>query len=659
MKKILVLLFIFTCVTVTLKAQDFAFGAASPEELDMKKYDKDTSAHAVVLNEYGTAKIQLTNSDNIRLIYEYHVKIKIFDKQGAYRADVQIPFYTDGEQNYEIVEDIKGITTYTDDNGMAKTAELDPDKIFTVKDDKHYSNKKFAMPAIRNGCIIEYKYTLETPYIQNFHSWIFQAEIPKVHSEYEIHIPAFWTYNASMRGGLKLTTNTASIETNCFSANGSSCDCSHFIYTMSDVPAFIEEDYMTSPNNFRAAIYFEMAEYVDLTNGAHIKLGKEWKDVDYELKHADYFGGQLRRRGLLEDKIAPVIAGKTDSLEKAKAVYAYIQKTMKWNEGDDYGSVDGIRQALNNHSGNSADINLALAAGLYAAGLNVDAVMLSTREHGLVNRLYPAVGEFNYVIAKVDIGGKGYLLDATDPLLSFGMLPMRCLNDQGRAMSLDKPSYWIDLNTAQKQNNTFLLDLTLEPDGKLKGTLTHYSIGYAAYEKRKAIKRFNSIDEYVESLEDNSRYKILSSKITNLDSLDLPLSEKYDIEIKQRENMDHDKLGFSPFILDKRSNNPFKLAERSYPVDWGMPSADRFTLTMHLPPDYGIDKQPQDVSIALPNKGGNFVTSFEVIDNNTFVFSHVIQFTKSIYSSEEYPYLKELYNRIILSEKEEIILKKK
>ncbi len=71
-------------------------------------------------------------------------------------------------------------------------------------------------------------------------------------------------------------------------------------------------------------------------------------------------------------------------------------------------------------------------------------------------------------------------------------------------MSLDKPSYWIDLNTDQKQVSTYTLDFTLQPDGKIKGTMTHYAIGYEAYEKRKEIRKFNSVDEYVESLDEKS-----------------------------------------------------------------------------------------------------------------------------------------------------------
>ena len=40
----------------------------------------------------------------------------------------------------------------------------------------------------------------------------------------------------------------------------------------------------------------------------------------------------------------------------------------------------------------------------------------------------------------------------------------------------------------------------LKENGKLKGTITRYSSGYSAYLKRKAIKKFNTVDEYVEDL---------------------------------------------------------------------------------------------------------------------------------------------------------------
>jgi hypothetical protein len=361
----------------------------------------------------------------------------------------------------------------------------------------------------------------------------------------------------------------------------------------------------------------------------------------------------------MKERITPVIANKTDELDKAAAVYDYIKHTIKWNQADDMLSTDGIKKALENHTGNSADINLALVAALRAANIPTEAVLLSTRSHGNLNKLYPNLSNFNYVIARATIGDKSYLLDATEPLLPFGMLPLRCLNDQGRVFGLDKPSYWIDITTQQRENVTYTLNLSLQDNGKFKGTITRYSSGYSGYLRRQDIRKFNSTDEYVENFgEKLHKIKILKSDITNLDSLNNPLGETYEVEMNVYDNLNHDKLAFSPFILNQVTTNPFKLAERDFPVDWGMPSDERYMVTVHLPAQYIVENPPQGVSFSMPNQGGKFFTNFEG-DSQNFTFSYDTKFNKSVYGPEEYPYLKELYNKIILTEKNEMVFKKK
>ena len=658
MKKTLLFLLILFTTAGVLHAQDFPYGNVGQNEMDMKNYAKDTSAHAVVLQEFGRSRIGETNDDNIRLIYEYHVKIKIFDAKGFDNGTVEIPVYNNSDgDSYESVENIKGVTYFKDDNGLTQKIELEDKKIYPVKENKHWANYKFAMPGIKNGCVIEYSYRIESPYFENFHSWDFQSDIPKVYSEYEVHIPGYWDYNASIRGALKLTKNKSELERECFNYHGAKCDCSLINYGMQDIPAFKEEDYMTSKKNFMSAINFELVDYTNMSTGAKTRIAQEWKDLDYQLKQEPSFGSQLKRKSLFKDKLIPVIAGKTDDLEKAKAVYTYIQKSFKWNNMRGIYS-ENINKAMDAKTGTIGDINLSLVTALTAAGLDAEAVMLSTRDNGVLNTLYPGLGDFDYVVAKVNIGTQGYLLDGSDPLLPFGMLQFKCLNDKGRVFSLTKPSYWIDLNLPQKEKSTYALDFTLQEDGKLKGTITKYSIGYQAYKKRVEIKKFNSTDEYVEDLNAKlPKLKILSSNISNIDSIDMPLGEKYEVEINVYDKLNGGRLAFNPFFLNRISTNPFKLAERSYPVDWGMASDDRFVLTMHLPAKYVIETPPQMMAIALPNNGGKFLTSYEG-DSNTFTFSDVIQFNKSIYSSEEYPYLKELYNKIIQSEKAEMVFKR-
>ncbi|MDB5142422.1 MAG: hypothetical protein JWQ66_1135 [Mucilaginibacter sp.] len=665
MKKTLLPVALFL-ISLSAFAQDFPFGQVSNQELEMKKYDKDTSAHAVYLNEYGSSKMNFDNEYRIMLTFEYHAKIKFFDtKEFESQGTIAIPIYNGDNMVYEQVEDIKGITYYQDDNGNMQQAELDPKKVFRVKDSKHWSTLKFAMPSLRKGSVIEVSYKIISPYLFNFHSWYFQENIPKINSEYEVHIPGFWYYNTALKGYLKLTKNKITIERGCLTYGvggyntGASADCSDIVYGISNVPAFIKEDHMTSEKNYISSLNFQLVEETDLTNGTKIKYAKDWKDLDYLLKTENRFGGQLKRKSLMKEKISVVIAGKTDELEKAKAIFSYIKNTLKWNEQSSFLSYDGINKAMESHTGDSGDINLALVTALNAAGITTEAVLLSTRANGNINKLYPNLSDFNYVVAKVDIGDKSYLLDATEPLLPFGMLPLRCLNDQGRVFSLDKPSYWMDMTTQQHENMTYSFDLTLQDDGKMKGSITRYSAGYSGYLRREAIKKFNSVDEYVENFgEKLPRMKILKSEIVNLDSLDKPVGETYQVEINMPDKLNHDRLTFNPFILDQITTNPFKLAERDYPVDWGMPSDERYVLNMHLPAQYVVENPPQPVDFSLPNQGGKFFTTFEGA-SQSFTFSYVTQFNKSVYGAGEYPYLKELYNKIILSEKNEMVFKKK
>lgn len=638
-------------------SQDFKYTDYSTAEMDMKKYAQDTAANAVVLEEYGVSKINVASDDNIKILHDYHVKIKILNPKGFDKGTIEIrlPIYKESED--EITE-LQGATTYLDDNGILQRSALDPSSAFKVKQNQYYNVYKFTMPNLRSGCIIEYKYSMTSPNWGVFPEWHFQDDIPKVISRYDAFIPGFWNFNISLRGNLKLTKNKAELETGCFTTHGATADCSHLNFEIDNVPAFIEEDYMTAPKNFMSAIYFQLVDFTNPFTSVKKKWTKEWADIDYNMKHADYFGNQLKKKDQLKPYITPVIAGKTDDLEKARAVFAYVQKNIKWNNINSIGS-SGARKALDSHIGDAGDINITLATALSAAGLNTEAVLLSTRGNGLINKLYPVEDDFNYVIVKLNIANKSYLLDATDQLLGFDMLPLKCLNDQGRVMSLDKPSYWIDLTAKQRKSQTSAYDLTLQSNGKITGTISVFSVGYQAYETRKAIKKFNSEDEYVENLDERlAKIKIIKSDIQNVDSLNLPLTEKYEVEIDAFDNLNHNRLSFNPFIIGRITINPFKLNDRTFPVDWGMPSDDRFVLNMHLPADYVVDSAPQGTALALPNSGGKFLNNFSA-DGNFFTFSNILQFNKSIYEPEEYPYLKELYNKIIATEKTEIVFKKK
>jgi hypothetical protein len=653
----LLLLIFFALFFFQASSQDFPYGRFSPADLEMKQYSKDPSANAVVLKEFGNAFI--TNVNNTEVQFEHHVRIKIFNSKGFNHGDIVIPIFKD-DNKAETITNIVASTFYVDEKGEVQEMKLDIKKIYTENKNKRLDLVKFAMPNLRDGCVVEYSYTLNSPYIFNFRRWIFQQEIPKISSQYTVHIPAAFNYNVTLNGALQLSaTPKPEIEKNCFQMGNSKSDCSKITYEMADIPALAAEDYMTSLKDYRSEITFELSNYIDYNGNVH-KITQEWKDVDSELKRSESFGAQIKKKDLFKDKLTPVLANKSDDLSKAQTVYTYLQGWFKWDKSAGTATTNGLKKALDAHSGSVAEINFSLVAALNAAGLNAEVVLLSTRDNGIVNKIFPVISEFNYVIAKVDIDGKSYLLDACDPILPFGLLPLHCINDQGRVMPLNKPSYWIDLKASQKKSKVYNLNLKLEDDGKMRGSIICSSTGYEAYDKRKAIKKFNSIEEFVENYDEQMpKIKILKSDIHGVDDIDSAITEKYEVEIDAYDNLNKQRLIFSPFIMDRVKENPFKLAQRIYPLDLGVPSETTIILTLSFPEKFNVIEQPLTVKAALPGSGGRYLTNFELINSNQLIFSQLISLSKSVYEPAEYPYLKELFNKIVQTQNTGVIFQRK
>lgn len=639
-------------------AQEFSFGKLTNEDRIFDKKQLDSNANAIYLNEFGTTRFSFdSETGHMRLIHEYHARIKIFNKEGFDAANIVIPTYKSGtgDNQQEVISSIKA-STFNYQDGKYIEAEMSPKAVFNEEKSKYLSLTKFTLPSIRENSIIEYQYTIETPYLFNFKTWVFQSDIPKVNSTYVAYIPANYRYNVSLRGFYKLTDNKAELSRECLRVSGKEMDCSKLTYNMKNVPAFLEEDYMTSATNYKSAIYFELSEVFYL-NGSAQKYTKSWKDIDYELTSNKDFGGQMKKKDVFKNILPSITANATDDITKAKAIFEYIKKQIRWNNYYGKYSETSVKEVIDKRSGNIADINFALISALAAAELDVEAVVLSTRENGTVNKLYPIMSDFNYVIAKVNIGDNSYLLDASEPLTPFGLLPLRCINDQGRVIPLKKPSYWIDLKASQKSSTVHTLNGVMGEDGKINGTITSYSSGFDALNLRRSIKKYSSVDEYVEKLDERlSNIKIKKFKISNLDTVENSITEEYEVEFNVGTG---EKSGnyFNPFFINPIRKNPFKLNERNYPVDLGAASEERISINITLPEKYLVKEKPSDISIALPNQGGKYLVRTDVTDNNLLI-SQQLQFNKAIYTSEEYHYLKEFYNRIVQTQKTDVLITK-
>jgi len=638
--------------------EDFSFGSVTSDEMTMPYYTNDSTANAVVLREYGRARFMLDDQrGEINLVFTHHVRIKIFNMEGAEKANIVIPLYKDGDRE-EFLEDLKATTINVNAGNQREETWLENKNSYKEEYSKYVTLTKFTLPNIKPGSIIEYSYRIVSPRLFNFRTWEFQTDIPKIYSEYEAIIPGTYNYNVIMRGPYKLTDQKSALLREGFRLPGWPIDCSQMTYVMKDIPAFIEEDYMTAASNFKSAIYFELSD-VYLRTGAKRSFTKEWKNVDRELMIDKSFGGQIKQDDEFKGILPQILQHAQTDLDKAKAIFSFVKSQIKWNKYYGMFCESGVKKALDRHTGNIADINLSLIAGLTAAGLDADVVILSTRDNGIVNKLNPVITEFNYVIAKLTLAGEDYFLDASDPFLTFGMLPLRCINDQGRVLPEKKPSYWIDIIPKERHHVQYVLKAELLKNGQLKGQITTNSFGYAAYDKRKEILGYATVDEYIEKKrEEKPGVQIVGEHIVGLDSTDGPVQEQWDVVMNIFDSLQYKQLFFNPFFVNKVSKNPFNLNERTYPVDIGMLNEETLILDIKLPPGYELVSKPKDVNLALAEKGGQFINRIQLKEDHLYC-EQVLRLNKMIYNPEEYLSLKEFFSRIIQLQKTDVVLQKK
>lgn len=653
----LLLMLLFQLLPHSTNAQysnGFGVGQITYEELELKRLGTDTSAYAVVLDEFGEAYIDNGGENN--LLLEYHVKIKILSKQGLDQANFLVQLRK-GERGKESIRAIEAYT-YNLVNNSIKQTQMQKSQIFITNVNQYRDECKFTLPAVQVGSVIEVKYILESPFIFNFWPWKFQREIPKLRSEFWARIPGNYVYNMSLRGFLPLKTNESSILKDCFTPGPYKAECSWYKFTMENIPAFVEEDYMTAKSNFIAGIDYELSE-IKHFDGRVVKYTKSWKDVDREMNTHEDFGMQIKKgKNLWQNQVAEIVKAQADPLNQAASIYSFVQDWFTWN--DSYGKYTelGLKKAFELKKGNVGDINLSLVAALQEAGLDADPVILATREAGLPNQLYPVISDFNYVVAQVLIGNEKYLLDASDPLLPFGLLPERCLNGEGRLISKKvEESAWIALKPREKQKKQILLSLKLD-ENKFMGEMSVTSYGYEAYNKRSKIYKAGSLQKYKEKeIASSQHFEISNYEIENLEDISKPLVEKFQV-VSSLDVSNPNLLYLNPFFVERWNDNPFKSNERLYPVDFGAPLESVFILNLQYPDSYVIDEMPKSVAMALPQNGGRYTLNITNLSTRISMTS-IINLSKVVYSSEEYHSLKELFNRIIQTQQSQIVLKKK
>jgi hypothetical protein len=315
-----------------------------------------------------------------------------------------------------------------------------------------------------------------------------------------------------------------------------------------------------------------------------------------------------------------------------------------------------LKESYKNHSGSVADINLLLAVMLRHEGITANPVILSTRDNGFTSEIYPLLDRFNYVTCHAEIDGVSYDLDASSPYNGFAKLPPGCYNGHARIITKEAamPVYFeADSLKEQKVTSVFISnDDKLGLIGSFKSQLGYYE----SFDLREKIK--GDVADYFKKTKAAYTFdmNISDAGIDSLKEADMPAVVHYDFSFKP--SADESILYLNPMMAEGYKENPFKSADRKYPVEMPYTMDESYLLNMEIPKGYTVEEVPKSARVMF-NEDEGFFEYLVQKSEDAIMLRTRIKLNKATFTPEDYEGLREFFAFVVKKENEQIVLKKK
>lgn len=651
------ILYVFACCLLStwLAAQEdgagVKFGMVSQADLQMKYDEKDSSAEAINLYDYENIVFEGYEGMAQSMSTSIHCRIKILKRSALDRGTLIVSYIDDGPDRQETIKNIEGYV-YNLVDGKEVRTKLEKESIFTERLNEYYSQKKIVLPNVKEGSVIEYRYVREAPLTvrEEPRPWYFQGDIPFRWSEMNITMPSSLYYKIIYGGYLPYDINTKEPVTVNFGSVQEKA--MRYKVVVKNAPAFRNEPYTGALDDYVSKASFELTSIAYASGTRH--FSETWQHVYKLLMDREDFGERMKERSYLKDEIN-VLSALTDSAAKINAAFDYIAKTMKWN-GYYSKYMGSLRKAFDSKTGSSSEINMMLVLLLKELGFDANPVLISTRSNGLINAQLPSLDKFNYLVAQVSLKGRNVLMDATEPLSKPGLPDPRCLNKSGLLLGKDSCSL-IPVIPAEKWGSVTTVNAEIDSTGRLAGTYSSSYNGYHALALRKSYHNSNQADFNATVKNSAPDWQLSHIAIENETKAAEPFKIRFDFE-------SFDNIGkagaiyINPMLSQRISQNPFKDAERIYPIDFVYPQDNIYVGSIRIPEGYVAEALPKNMSLVLPEKSGKYTYIIDEV-NGTIRIRSQLSITRTDFTPLQYSFLREFYKAIVQKNEELIILKRK
>jgi hypothetical protein len=620
-----------------------AFGKADKNELLLKECPFEKGANAMKLFDYQETEIKIDY--DVKIEIDRRIRIKIFNKEGSHAANVTIPYIKRNRTSK--ITDISAYIYNLDSTGNIITEKIEKKDILRNRSEDGISKVVFTFPNVKDGSVIEYRFTHSEKNVMHLDPWFFQDALPTATSICKLTYPEH----------LKLDFRFISLDTvpNKYSENWAKTT---YTFTLNNIPSFKFEAMMSSVRDNLQRVEFGFQPRTSIRNLVTDKI--PWSYHNYNLSSSPFFGQQIVT--LIPGTEAVIDSARrlltTD--DKINFIYQYVKKNLSWDQNQSF-YTDGLSDAWKLKIGNSADINLTILNLLKKSGVNGYPILVSTRSNGKTDPDFISLGQFNGVDVLILDSTTFYVLDGTQKFISYKTIPYNILNRD--VLLIDPFEYkWINITTDRPLMKTSIaVKAEVNPNAQLKGEA---NISFYDHTRAATLEDQNKKKTEEEKEQEDKEFIQKEFEALMIDSLTeenagdelLPLVQKFQFTYKLLATGDYFIL--DPFFLSSFRKNPFSDSIRHTDIDMG--SNQSYTMYLHLKisDEFDIDELPKNILVRSIDSSMLFKREI-FREGNTIVFRNSFDIQRPIYSKEEYFGIKEYFKRIYEVINDRIVLKKK
>ncbi|MGA9211117.1 transglutaminase domain-containing protein [Kaistella sp.] len=580
------------------------------------------------------------------LTQEIVERVKIFNKDNAGKyLDHEIAVYDNGRGDREVLSNLKALT-YNWEDGKKVSTKIERDEKFKSKEDKNFTITKFAYANVKNGSVVEYSYTLYSPFLSSTPRILIEEEIPVKYVEYVLDHPKPLGYSINYKGSVA-PTHRDSGEKQLYGA-----EYQTYRFAYEKLPAFKDEKFVLNNNNYKTGIKAELNS--TLINNVFKSYSLSWKDIQKRLYNHDDFGLQLKKENLVKNILPAEISDLPTKMEKANAILKFVQKNYTWNKEDDVFTDKGIKNLLTTKIGNTAEINLLLTMFLRSAGIDADPLVLSTVKRGVLLAYNPSISQLNFVLASFEENGKVYLLDGTSKLAEINMVSPRALNQYGIVMTKSDAKQ-VNVIFPEVSKTVLSVDAKLTPEGTFEG---HFADRDTKLYAMIANENYTDNEKvFAKSYQDEYKFPFTNVKHGLQSNNDFETS--FDFTSDTFVDAIGNKLVFNPLLFLYSQNHGYnQKEERRAPLEF-YSAYDRVKkVTITIPDNYVFENVPSSKKFRTEDNSIQY--SYVVTQNgNELTVETTIIIDDTVFPKEYYPAFKQIYDNVTKMEAQVVTVVKK